>query len=108
MEMVIARHKAAGVEVPPSLCVDCSFFSDNDEMAKTGNSQGIHHGPRRAHFMLHLDAMHLMLRIRREVNAEHPRRKKLLVDLRHAIFLQHPGDLEALVAARKTAKLFKY
>ena len=52
-----------------------------------------------------LDAMHLMLRIGREMNAEHPRRKKFLVDLSHAIFVQHEGDREHLMKAREAAGL---
>ena len=56
-------------------------------------------------FRVKLDAMHLMLRISREMNAEHPRRKKFLVDLSHAIFIQHEGDQLKLVEARKAAGL---
>ena len=56
-------------------------------------------------FKVKLDAMHLMLRIGREMNAEHPRRKKFLVDLSHAIFVQHADDLRLLMEAREAAKI---
>ena len=46
-----------------------------------------------------------MLRIGREMNAEHPRRKKILVDLSHAIFVQHEGDRQQLMRAREAAGL---
>ena len=42
--------------------------------------------------------MHLMLRIGWEMNTEHPRRKKFLVELSHAIFVQ-------LMQAREAAGL---
>jgi hypothetical protein len=57
----------------------------------------------RSTFSVKLDAMHLMLRIGREMNAEHPRRKKFLIDLSHAIFVQHEDDLKDLMRARKAA-----
>ena len=38
----------------------------------------------RSIFSVKLDAMHRMLRIGREMNAEHPRRKKFLIDLSQA------------------------
>ena len=59
----------------------------------------------RSIFDVKLDAMHLMLRIGREINAEHPRRKKFLVDLSQAIFSQHSGDRQQLIEARKAAQL---
>ena len=34
------------------------------------------------------------------MNAEHPRRKKFLVDLSQAILMQHQEDLAALMKAR--------
>ena len=42
----------------------------------------------RSIFSIKLDAM---LRIGREMNAEHLCRKKFLIDLSHAIFVQHEG-----------------
>ena len=47
--------------------------------------------------------MHLMLRIGREMNAEHLRRKKFMVDLGQAIFIQHQGDRQKMVEARHAA-----
>ena len=49
--------------------------------------------------------MHLMLCIGREMNAEHPRWKKFLVDLSHAIFVQHEGDRQQLMQTREAAGL---
>ena len=54
----------------------------------------------RSIFSVKLDAMHLMQRISREMNAEHPRRKKFLIDLSQAIFIQHQPDVEELMKAR--------
>lgn len=59
----------------------------------------------RSTFRVKLDAMHLMLRIGREINAEHPRRKKFLVDLSRAMFVQHQGDKVDLLEAREAARL---
>ena len=56
-------------------------------------------------FSVKLDAMHLMLRIGQEMNAEHPRRMKFLVDLSHAIFVQHEGDRKELLKAREATRL---
>ena len=39
------------------------------------------------------------------MNAEHPRRKKILIDLSHAIFVQHEGDRQRLMKAREAAGL---
>ncbi len=52
-----------------------------------------------------LDSMHLMLRIGKEMNAEHPRRKRFLVDLSRAILTQHQGDHQKLMAEREAAGL---
>ena len=57
----------------------------------------------RSIFSIKLDALHLMLRIGREMNAEHPRRNKFHVDLSHAIFVQHDGDQKELMKAREAA-----
>ena len=58
----------------------------------------------RSIFSVKLDTMHLMLCIGRKMNAEHPRRKKLL-DLSHAIFVQHESDQQQLMSAREAAGL---
>ena len=39
------------------------------------------------------------------MNAEHPHRKKFLVDLSHAIFVQHEGDRKELLKAREATRL---
>ncbi len=59
----------------------------------------------RSNFAVKLDAMHLMLRIGREMNAEHPRRRTFLTHLSVAILSQHEGDRQRLVEARKAAGL---
>ena len=56
-------------------------------------------------FSVKLDAMHLMLCIDREMNAEHPRRKKFLLDLSQAIFSQYEEDQQLLKNARDAAGL---
>ena len=61
----------------------------------------------RSSFSVKLDAMHLMLRIGREMNTEHPRHKTFLVDRSHAIFMQHEGDQQQLMKAREAAGLEK-
>ena len=52
-----------------------------------------------------LDGMHLIMRLAREVNAEHPRRSKLLRDLASAIYEKCPDDMAKLKAARDKAGL---
>ena len=42
-----------------------------------------------------------MLRIKREMNAKHPRRKKFLIDLSHTIFVQKEGDRKELMEAAR-------
>ena len=49
--------------------------------------------------------MHLMLRIGREINAEHSGRKKFLIDLSQAIFVQHEVNRQELMSAREAAGL---
>ena len=112
MEEVIARHKAMKVSVPHTLYVDCGCCSGCLEADVTTRSRGTEFVSNnsvaavwRSNFTMKLDAMHLMLRIGREMNAEHPRRKKFLVDLSQAIFSQHEDDRNKLMVARKAAGL---
>ena len=107
MSEVIDRHESAGVEVPRSLYMDCGCCSGKagslqSTLSDTGTSVA---ALWRSIFSVKLDAMHLMLRIGREMNAEHPCRKKLLIDLSHAIFVQHEGDRQRLMKAREAAGL---
>ena len=68
---VIDRHVSAGVEVPKSLYMDCGCCGGKvGSRADTGTSVA---ALWRSTFSVKLDAMHLMLRIGREMNAEHPR-----------------------------------
>lgn len=106
MAEVIERHTSTGVPVPSSLYLDCACCS-----GRPGNPP-THSDPEtsvaafcRSIFKVKLDAMHLMLRIGRKMNAEHPRRKKFLVDLSQAIFVQHKGDANQLERARDNAEL---
>ncbi len=107
MSEVIERHESAGVEVPRSLYMDCGCCSGRAGcFPSTSNDPGISVAALwRSTFAVKLDAMHLMLQIGREMNAEHPQRKKFLVDLSHAMFVQHEGDRERLLKAREAAWL---
>ena len=107
MAEVIERHETAGVEVPQSLYMDCGCCSGREGFPQTTltNASTSVGALWRASFSIKLDAMHLMLRIGREINAEHPRRKKFLTDLSHAIFVQHEGDWQQLMRAREAAGL---
>ena len=89
--------------MPQSLYTDCACCSSKagcpqTTSTDTGTSVA---ALWRSTFSVKLDAMHLMLCIGREMNAEHPRRKKFLVDLSHAIFVQHEGDRKELLKAAR-------
>lgn len=117
MAEVVDRHKAAGVDIPRFLYMDCACCNGKPGFRDLHNAAA--HVPLpsshdigtgvaalwRSIFCVKLDAMHLMLRIGREMNAEHPRRKKFLIDLSRAIFVQHQGDLKKLMAAQEAARL---
>ncbi len=106
MSEVIDRHRAVELEVPRFLYVDCGCCGGKEGSLSTSSRMGTSIGSLwRSIFSFKLDAMHLMLRIGREMNAEHPRRKKFLTDLSHAIFVQHDGDRQQLMEARKAAGL---
>ena len=109
---VISRHKSAGVEVPRFLYVDCGCCNGKVGSQSTSSDVSTSDGAEmsvsalwRSTFTVKLDAMNMMLRIGREMNAEHPRRKKFLIDLSQAIFIQHEGDRKQLVEARAAAGL---
>lgn len=107
MSEVINRHESAGVQVPQFLYMDCACCigrecSPQCTLNYTGTSAA---ALWRSIFSVKLDAMHLMLRIGREMNAEHPRCKKFLIDLSHAIFVQHEGDWQQLMNVREAAGL---
>ena len=107
MSEVISRHESIEVAVPPSLYMDCGCCSGS---LTTAGSSTVNPGTSvaalwRSTFKVKLDVMYLMLRIGREMNAEHPRRKKFLVDLSQAIFSQHEGDRQKLMEAREAANL---
>jgi len=59
----------------------------------------------RSIFTVKLDAMLMMLCIGREINAEHLRRRKFLIDRSQAMFFHHKGDLDQLMAARQAESL---
>ena len=105
MAEVIDRHESSGVELPRSLYTDCACCSGKagspqTTSADTGTSVA---ALWRSIFSVKLDAMHLMLRIGWEMDAKHPCRKKFLVDLSIAIFVQHKGDRKHLMRAREAA-----
>jgi hypothetical protein len=104
MAEVINRHESAGIQLPRSLYMDCACCNGKPGFTQsTSGDTGSVAALWRSTFSVKLDAMHLMLRIGREMNAEHPRRKKFLIDLSHAIFVQHEDDLKDLMRARKAA-----
>ena len=110
MSEVIDRHKSIGVAVPQSLYMDCgccnrSLQSDSTTRSSASDPTTSVSALWRSIFAVKLDAMHLILRIGREMNAEHSRRKKFLINLSHAIFSQYEEDLEKLIEARHAAGL---
>ena len=105
MSEIIDRHTSVGVEVPQFMYRDCGCCGGKPGSRSTGDSGTSVGSLWRSVFSVKLDAMHLMLRIGREINAEHPRRKKFLTDLSRAIFVQHEEDLKELMEARTAARL---
>ena len=106
MAEVVERHQAAAVDVPQFLYMDCACCNGKPGFSPSSNEgTGTIAALWMSQFSVKLDAMHLMLRIGREMNAEHPRRKKFLVDLSQAIFIQHQGDRQKLIEARHAARL---
>ena len=94
MSEVIERHSSAEAPLPLTLYVDCACCSDKPGNPPTHSEHGTSVAALwRSIFYVKLDAMLLMLRIGREMNAEHPQRKKFLVHLSQAVFAQHEGDL---------------
>ena len=106
---VVQRHKAVKADVSTFLCtflyMDCACCNGKPRYRRSQDTGTSVACLWRSMFHVKLDAMHLMLRICREMNAEHPRRKKFLVDLSTAIFVQHQGDRMRLLAAREAAGL---
>ena len=109
MSEVVERHKSVGEEVPQSLYMDCACCNGKPgfhQLQSASQDPGTSTAALwRSMFSVKLDAMHMMLRIGREMNAEHPCRKKFLVDLSQAIFIQHEGDRLSLMEAKKAARL---
>ena len=88
MEEVVERHQAAGVDVPHFLYMDCACCNGKPGFRDLRTTVPLGPGPSssegtgtsvaalwRSQFSVKLDAMHFMLRIGREMNAEHLRRK---------------------------------
>ena len=90
--------------MPQSLYMDCACCSGKPGSAQSDPGTSVA-ALWRSTFQVKLDAMHLMLRIGQEMNAEHPWRKKFLIDLSQAIFVQHEGDWQQLMRAREAARL---
>ena len=103
MEEIVDRHNAVNVPVPQSLYMDCGCCGG--KLGSTQPATGSVACLWRSTFAVKLDAMHLMLRIGREINVEHRRRKNFLTHLSVAILSQHEGDRQRLVEARKAARL---
>lgn len=76
MSEVIDRHSSIGAPVPSTLYVDCACCSGKPGNPPTQSDPGTSVAALwRSIFNVKLDAMHLMLRIGREMNAEHTSRK---------------------------------
>ena len=94
MSEVIQRHTLSGYLLPKLLYTDCSCCNGKPRKPSVAALW-------RSTFDVKLDAMHLMLRIGREMNAGHPRHKTFLVDLSQAIFYQHLGDHQQRCSTRR-------
>ena len=77
MDEVIDCHRSIGLDVPRSLYTDCGCYSGSLRTLSTNTALTSIMGMWPSTFKIKLDMMHLMLRIGREINAEHPRRKKI-------------------------------
>ena len=81
MEEVITCHKAIKASVPQTLYVDCGCCLEAD--VATRGTEFVSNisvaAVWRSTFTMKLDAMHLMLCIGQEMNAEHPGRKNSLL-----------------------------
>ena len=103
MSEVQECHESADVPIPQFLYTDCACCNGVLHTATSSSRRASTTSTMTrccSTFKVKLDAMHLMLRIGREMNAEHPRRMKFLVDLSQAILMQHQEDLAALMKAR--------
>lgn len=105
MDEVVDRHTSIGYDVPRSLYTDCGCCGGTLRTTSTNTVGTSVMGMWRYTYNVKLDAMHLMLSIGREINAEHPRRKKFLIDLSQAMFIQHEEDRHNLMVAREAAGL---
>ena len=106
MAEVIERHKSVGAEVPRCLYMDCACCNSKPGFQPASSDAATSVAALwRSIFSVKLDAMHMMLRIGREINAEHPHRKSFLVNLSLAMFVQHEGDRRKLMQAREAAGL---
>ena len=74
MSEVIERHELMGVEVPRSPYMDCGCCGGKANSTSSDSGTTSVGALWRSTFSVKLDAMHLTLRIGREMNAEHPRR----------------------------------
>ena len=99
MNEILDRH--APGSIPKVLFVDCACC--NGKLVGTFGRAGERWKRRFEH--VSLDGMHLIMRLSREVNGEHPRRAKLLRDLSRAIYERDPVDMARLKRARNKAGL---
>ena len=76
MDEVTDCHRSIGLDVPRSLYTDCGCYSGSLRTLSTNTAVTSIMGMWPSTFKIKLDMMRLMLRIGREINAEHPRRKK--------------------------------
>ena len=71
MTEVVERYNTAGVQAPQSLYMDCGCCSGREGCSQKDPGTSVA-ALWRSMFSVKLDAMHLMLRIGREMNAKHP------------------------------------
>ena len=104
MEEVVERYQDAGMDVPHFLYMDCACCSGKPEFRDLDTAAPLGPGPStegtgtsvaalwRSRFSVRLDVMHLMLRIGREMNAEHPRPINSVLD--RTFYVQHSISTE--------------
>ncbi|KAF4730048.1 hypothetical protein FOZ62_023899, partial [Perkinsus olseni] len=102
MEELVERH---GPDGPKLLYVDtgcCNGKLSTEELRRASRAQQYDW---EKHFKKKLDVMHLILRIGRETNSEHPRRRQFLKQISKSIFRDSEEDTSRLEEARAKANL---
>ena len=107
LDEVVTRH---GINCPKTLFVDCNCCNGKlkSEAAPRSAEASCSVGLRLWQKVLvkKLDGLHCIMRVTREVNAEHPRAAGFARKLSRAIYTKCPDDLQALTEARENAGLY--